>query len=62
MICPICKKQFDDDKYKPFCSKRCADIDLANWFNGKYAFEASRLDEGDKEELLKVLNPKDEDC
>ena len=30
MICPICKKEYKDDKYKPFCSKRCADIDLAN--------------------------------
>ena len=59
MRCPICKKEFIDDKYKPFCSKRCADIDLANWFNGKYAFEASRLDEGDAEELEKALRPEE---
>ena len=61
MICPICKKQYEDDKYKPFCSKRCADIDLANWFNGKYAFEASRVDESDEEELSKLLNKKCDD-
>ena len=61
MICPICKKAYQDDKYKPFCSKRCADIDLANWFNGKYAFEASRLDENDVEELEKVLKPKEDE-
>ena len=59
MICPICKKEYIDDKYKPFCSKRCADIDLANWFNGKYAFEASRVEEGDAEEIEKALNSKD---
>ena len=56
MICPICKKEYSDDKYKPFCSKRCADIDLGNWFSGKYTFEASRLDEKDMEELSKVLS------
>jgi endogenous inhibitor of DNA gyrase (YacG/DUF329 family) len=22
---------------RPFCSKRCADLDLAKWFNGSYA-------------------------
>ena len=60
MICPICKKEYDDEKYKPFCSKRCADIDLANWFNGKYAFEASRIDESDEEELHSLINKEDE--
>ena len=55
MICSICKKEYTDDKYKPFCSKRCADIDLANWFDGKYAFEACRLDQNDVDELEKAL-------
>ena len=26
--CPICGKLTDNAKYRPFCSKRCADIDL----------------------------------
>jgi len=26
-----------DEKYKPFCSRRCADVDLAKWFSGAYA-------------------------
>ena len=34
--CPICRKAVDA-KYRPFCSKRCADIDLARWLNGSYA-------------------------
>ena len=51
MKCPICKKEFEDMKYRPFCSKRCADIDLANWFNEKYSFEATELDEKDIEVL-----------
>lgn len=41
MSCPIC----DQDsvvKYRPFCSKRCADIDLARWLNGSYAVPSMR--------------------
>ena len=56
MKCPICKKEVEDLKYKPFCSKRCADIDLGNWFSEKYTFEATRIDEQDMEELEKVLS------
>jgi endogenous inhibitor of DNA gyrase (YacG/DUF329 family) len=25
------------DRYKPFCSRRCADVDLARWLTGVYA-------------------------
>jgi hypothetical protein len=38
--CPVCKKDLKDNKYRPFCSKRCADIDLGRWFNGNYAIPA----------------------
>lgn len=51
MKCPICKKDFTDMKYRPFCSKRCADIDLGNWFNEKYSFEATEIEEEDLEQL-----------
>jgi uncharacterized protein len=37
--CPICRKPMDQ-AYRPFCSKRCADIDLGRWFNGTYAVPA----------------------
>ena len=36
MTCPICQKS-SDKAYRPFCSKRCADVDLGRWFNGSYA-------------------------
>ena len=35
MTCPICRKE-TDPKYRPFCSKRCADIDLGRWLTGGY--------------------------
>lgn len=34
--CPICGKP-RDDTYRPFCSKRCADVDLGRWLHGSYA-------------------------
>ncbi len=52
MTCPICAKE-SDRKYRPFCSKRCADIDLGHWMSGKYAIPTNEappdqgpLDEG----------------
>jgi len=36
MNCPICADK-TAAKYRPFCSRRCADIDLAKWLNGSYA-------------------------
>jgi endogenous inhibitor of DNA gyrase (YacG/DUF329 family) len=33
--CPTCGKP-DTDKYRPFCSKRCADIDLGRWLKEGY--------------------------
>ena len=36
MACPICEKAAVA-AYRPFCSKRCADVDLGRWLNGAYA-------------------------
>ena len=33
--CPICGKPAQDD-FKPFCSRRCADVDLGRWLNERY--------------------------
>jgi endogenous inhibitor of DNA gyrase (YacG/DUF329 family) len=38
--CAICGRP-RVEKYNPFCSKRCADVDLYRWLNGKYAIPAS---------------------
>ncbi|WP_086635484.1 DNA gyrase inhibitor YacG [Acetobacter sp. DsW_059] len=34
--CPICKAPANHET-RPFCSRRCADIDLGRWFNGTYS-------------------------
>ncbi len=58
MSCPICSKP-TEQKYRPFCSKRCADVDLGRWFKGTYAIpdetEAPERDansEGQTDRLL----------
>ncbi|MEP2531083.1 DNA gyrase inhibitor YacG [Shimia sp.] len=36
MTCPICQKE-TVQKYRPFCSQRCANVDLGKWLNGDYS-------------------------
>ncbi len=47
-VCPICGKP-TDPAVKPFCSKRCADIDLHRWLGGVYAVPAKEEDDEDGE-------------
>lgn len=37
--CAVCK-QPSTQKYHPFCSARCADVDLHRWLGGQYAIPA----------------------
>ena len=34
--CPICQKP-SVQRFHPFCSSRCAQLDLNRWFSGQYA-------------------------
>ena len=45
--CAICGKP-QDRQFRPFCSKRCADIDLGRWLKGNYVIPARDADEGDQ--------------
>lgn len=44
MSCPICSRPADE-KYRPFCSRRCADIDLGKWLTGSYTIPAEAIDD-----------------
>lgn len=52
--CPICgapRKQ----EFRPFCSKRCADVDLSRWFGGAYRVPSTTPpDEFEVEEALQA--------
>lgn len=43
-VCPICKRHSAMPAFRPFCSRRCADVDLGRWITGHYVVEG---DEGD---------------
>jgi endogenous inhibitor of DNA gyrase (YacG/DUF329 family) len=55
--CPICRKPAVQ-AFRPFCSKRCADVDLNRWFTGSYVVagkaeedeDGSRPEPADKDE------------
>jgi endogenous inhibitor of DNA gyrase (YacG/DUF329 family) len=42
--CPICGKPVGTE-YRPFCSRRCADVDLQRWFTGGYAIPAEERED-----------------
>lgn len=44
MACPICNKD-GTPAYRPFCSKRCADVDLAKWLRGDYVIPGAPLED-----------------
>ena len=45
LSCPICNKS-SNERFRPFCSKRCADVDLSRWLNGHYAIPVVEEDGG----------------
>ena len=47
MACPICGKP-SEPKYRPFCSSRCADVDLARWLRGSYVIPGSVSEEEER--------------
>ncbi|MDD9797908.1 MAG: DNA gyrase inhibitor YacG [Alphaproteobacteria bacterium] len=40
-LCPLCKQAERVEAYRPFCSKKCADIDLHHWLSGAYTIPAT---------------------
>ncbi len=60
MKCPICEKE-TAQAYRPFCSRRCADVDLGKWLTGVYAVplveDDDGLDEADMAELAASRKP-----
>ncbi|MDG1142608.1 MAG: DNA gyrase inhibitor YacG [Hellea sp.] len=40
--CPICNTQIII-KFAPFCSNRCANVDLSKWLNGAYSIPTDEI-------------------
>jgi uncharacterized protein len=45
--CPICGKPADE-VLRPFCSPRCADVDLNRWLSGVYAVPVTEDEQDDE--------------
>lgn len=58
--CPICNKP-QDPAYRPFCSKRCADVDLQRWLTGGYSIGGRDQEEPDESLLRPAPELDDED-
>jgi uncharacterized protein len=48
--CPICGRAAEA-KFRPFCSRRCADVDLGRWITGQYAVPGP---DGEEEEPIET--------
>lgn len=58
--CPMCGAE-TAVRYRPFCSRRCADLDLARWFSGAYSVPVAELDESDLADLDASMDQDDDD-
>ena len=47
-LCVICGNHPQTGKYRPFCSKRCSDVDLHRWLGGVYAIPSKPEEEEDE--------------
>lgn len=54
--CPICSAPAVH-RYRPFCSQRCADIDLGRWVKGNYAIPTDEAPDAEA-----PADPSDEDA
>ena len=49
--CPICQRS-TEAAFRPFCSKRCADVDLSRWLKGAYAIPIADADDDEDGEQI----------
>jgi endogenous inhibitor of DNA gyrase (YacG/DUF329 family) len=56
MACPICSKPAVKP-FAPFCSRRCADVDLSRWLKGSYAIPGSGAGDDDEDGLSSSNSP-----
>lgn len=47
--CPTCGSPAVE-RHRPFCSARCAQVDLGRWFSGRYTVPGRTLADGDEDD------------
>jgi endogenous inhibitor of DNA gyrase (YacG/DUF329 family) len=46
--CPVCRKP-TAEAWRPFCSKRCADVDLGRWLGESYRIPSQEETDDDEQ-------------
>lgn len=54
--CPICGKP-TQEAFKPFCSKRCRDVDLNRWLSGVYSVPVKEEENEDEMPIVPKQDP-----
>jgi hypothetical protein len=49
-LCVLCHRCPEDERWRPFCSERCRNEDLARWAEGRYRIAAEPVPPPDDEE------------
>jgi uncharacterized protein len=49
-LCVLCRKHPRDVRWRPFCSERCRNEDLARWAEGAYRIASDPLPDADATE------------
>ena len=58
--CPICGKP-SSQQFHPFCSGRCADVDLNRWLSGSYVIPAEPVETDDEADTPPVPGSDDDE-
>lgn len=58
--CPMCGRA-SDAQLRPFCSKRCANIDLSRWLSGGYVIPGSTADTDGEDYEVPTVRDDDDD-
>ena len=60
--CPVCKEwaNYNENPFRPFCSKNCKEKDLGNWATERYRIEKQEQDAGIEGEFEKERGKKGE--
>ena len=59
-LCPMCDRNAPVERFKPFCSKRCADLDLSQWLSDGYVITGGPADQSEEAPSTHRIRPETE--
>jgi endogenous inhibitor of DNA gyrase (YacG/DUF329 family) len=48
-LCALCRRHRQDERWRPFCSERCRNEDLARWAEGRYRIASDPVPTADRD-------------